>query len=171
MELEAAKTHFVQTWGSLGSQWGISRTMAQVHALLLVSPDALSTEDVMETLSISRGNANQNLRALIDWGLVVKVLQPGERREYFRAYKDIWHISKQIIRERHKRELEPVQAVLQELSVVEEQSPEAEAFRNFIGELQELLGFLKTFSELALQADPEQLLQPMLAGNPEATKS
>ena len=70
MELPEAKERFIQAWGGFGSQWGINRSMAQVHALLLVSPDPLSTEDVMEQLNISRGNANMNLRALIDWNLV-----------------------------------------------------------------------------------------------------
>ncbi len=67
MELPVAKDKFIQAWGGFGSQWGINRSMAQVHALLLVSPDPLSTEDVMDQLNISRGNANMNLRALIDW--------------------------------------------------------------------------------------------------------
>lgn len=68
MELVEAKKKFIETWGKLGSEWGINRTMAQVHALLLISPEALTTEDIMETLDISRGNANMNLRELIGWG-------------------------------------------------------------------------------------------------------
>ena len=72
MQLTEAKEKFVQSWGSLGSQWGINRTMAQIHALLLVSHEALSTEDIMETLQISRGNANMNIRELINWQLVQK---------------------------------------------------------------------------------------------------
>ena len=72
MNLEEAKNKFIQSWGTLGSQWGINRTMSQIHALLLVSAEPLSAEDVMEQLNISRGNANMNLRALMDWGLVTK---------------------------------------------------------------------------------------------------
>jgi DNA-binding transcriptional regulator GbsR (MarR family) len=84
MELAEAKERFVQTWGTLGSNWGINRTMAQVHALLLVSATALSTEEVMEQLQISRGNANMNLRTLIDWGLVRREGKTGERRSTLR---------------------------------------------------------------------------------------
>ena len=70
MQLQEAKEKFVQAWGAFGTNWGINRTMAQVHALLLVSQQALSADDIMESLNISRGNANMNVRALIDWGLV-----------------------------------------------------------------------------------------------------
>ena len=72
MQLPEAKQKFIETWGKLGSEWGINRTMAQVHALLLVTPDALTTEEVMEELSISRGNANMTLRDLMSWGLIEK---------------------------------------------------------------------------------------------------
>ena len=118
MNYTEGKDKFIQTWGTLGSSWGISRTMAQVHALLLISPDALTTEDVMEDLKISRGNANMNLRDLMDWGLISKQLVAGERKEYFVAEKDIWKVAKQIIKERRKREIEPVLAVLEDLKKV-----------------------------------------------------
>ena len=74
MELEQAKQQFIQTWGNFGTQWGINKSMAQVHALLLVSERPLSTEEVMEQLSISRGNANMNMRDLINWNLVYWLL-------------------------------------------------------------------------------------------------
>jgi len=80
MELVEAKQKFIEAWGKLGSEWGINRTMAQVHALLLVTPGALTTEEIMEALSISRGNVNMTVRDLINWGLVEKELRPGERK-------------------------------------------------------------------------------------------
>jgi DNA-binding transcriptional regulator GbsR (MarR family) len=119
MKLDEAKEKFIQAWGTLGSSWGISRTMAQVHALLLISPDALSAEEIMEQLSISRGNANLNVRALIDWGLVQKELRPGERKEFFVAEKDIWKVFRQVAKERRKRELEPMLSALEALREVE----------------------------------------------------
>ena len=118
LSVEEARAKFVQAWGNFGSSWGINRTMAQIHALLLIAPEALSADQVMEQLNISRGNANMNLRALIDWGLVSKVLKLGERREYFVAEKDIWQVAKRITRERKKRELSPMQDLLQELSTI-----------------------------------------------------
>src|SRR5260221_11188689 len=106
MQLAEAKAQFIANWGRFGTNWGINRTMAQIHALLLVSPDHLSADEVMEQLSISRGNANMNLRELMDWGLVEKVIVPGERKEFFTAEKDIWKVAQQIVKERKKRELD-----------------------------------------------------------------
>jgi len=119
MNYEEAKEKFLQTWGTLGSSWGISRTMAQVHALLLISPESLCTEDIMKELQISRGNANMNLRDLIDWGLIFRELKAGERKEFFRAEKDIWKVAKQIIKERRKREIEPVLQIMEDLKTME----------------------------------------------------
>ena len=85
MELNEAKDKFIQSWGSLGSQWGINRTMAQIHALLLIAPEPMSTDEVMEQLKISRGNANINLRELMNWQLVRKEVKTGERMEFFVA--------------------------------------------------------------------------------------
>lgn len=119
MSLEEAKETLVQAWGTLGSSWGVSRTMAQVHALLMVSPEALSTEEVMEQLKISRGNANMNLRDLTDWGIVQKINRSGERRDFYVAEKDIWKVAMQVAKERKKRELEPILRVLEQVSSVE----------------------------------------------------
>jgi DNA-binding transcriptional regulator GbsR (MarR family) len=105
MELAEAKQKFIESWGKLGSEWGINRTMAQVHALLLITPGDLTTEEIMETLQISRGNANMTLRDLISWGLIEKRHKPGERKEYFYADKDTWTIARQVAKERRKRSL------------------------------------------------------------------
>ena len=119
MKLVEAKAEFINQWGILGSQWGINRTMAQVHALLLVAAQPLSTDDIMEQLNISRGNANMNIRELIDWQLVQKTLIAGDRKEYFTAEKDIWKVATQIIKERKKRELEPMLKLLDQLEEVD----------------------------------------------------
>ncbi|PTT01438.1 transcriptional regulator [Pedobacter sp. HMWF019] len=130
MELAEGKQKFIEAWGKLGSEWGINRTMAQVHALLLVSPEALTTEEVMETLNISRGNANMTLRDLINWGLVEKQHKPGERKEFFYADKDTWNIARQVAKERRKRELDPVLKLLAELTKIEGDAKDPE-FRTF----------------------------------------
>ena len=119
MKLAEGKSQFIASWGAFGTHWGINRTMAQVHALLLVSADPLSQDDIMEQLSVSRGNANMNIRELIDWGLVDRVIIPGERREYFSAEKDIWKVATQIVKERKKRELNPMLKLLEQLEEVE----------------------------------------------------
>ena len=138
MKLEDAKSEFIQSWGVLGTEWGISRTMAQIHALLLVAPEPLSADEVMEHLQISRGNANMNLRDLMTWRLVDKVLKPGERREFFEAEKDIWKVSMRIIRERRRRELDPMLHVLDGLKAVEgeKKDPDVKAFTDMMTQIQ-----------------------------------
>ena len=106
-QLAAARDEFIAQWGVMGSSWGINRTMAQIHALLLVSRQPLSTDEVMEELHISRGNANMNLRDLVGWGLIRSVVRKGERKEYFEAEKDVWKMFCTIVRERKRREIRP----------------------------------------------------------------
>jgi len=118
MEYDEAKNKFIQAWGTLGSNWGINKAMAQIHALLLLATEPLSAEDVMEQLQMSRGNVNMNLRALMDWGIVRKEHRVGERKEYFSTGKDIWELAKQVSRERRRREIEPILNVLGEVQNV-----------------------------------------------------
>src|SRR5204863_9713713 len=112
--LREARDEFVSQWGVIGSAWGVNRTMAQIHALLITAPAALSTDDIMEELKISRGNAHSNLRDLVSWGLVRSVVRKGERKEFFEAEKDVWKMFCIIIRERRRREMRPAQTVLNE---------------------------------------------------------
>jgi len=113
-QLEAARDEFVTQWGAIGNAWGINRTMAQIHALLLVTPRALTTDEVMADLKISRGNAHTNLRELVGWGLVRSVVRKGERKEYFEAEKEVWKMFCIIVRERKRREIRPAIHVLKD---------------------------------------------------------
>ncbi len=135
MELQEGKEKFIEAWGALGSSWGVTRTMAQIHALLLIANDPLSTDDIMEQLQISRGNVNTNTRNLLDWGLVHKKLIPGERKEFFIGEKDMSKVVKNIVIARKKRELEPMLHLLDELTGVEGRTDEAEEFRGVIRDL------------------------------------
>ncbi len=113
-----ALKHFVRFWGEMASQWGINRTMAQIHALLYAMEHPLDMETIMQVLEISRGNASMNLRSLQEWKLVRKVSVPGTRRDYFTAEKDVWTITALIIREREKREIRPVKKQLLESKAI-----------------------------------------------------
>ena len=106
-EFKQLKDHFIAQWGTLGSSWGINRTMAQIHAFLMLAVDPQDTNTVMEALKISRGNANSNLRDLVGWGLIRRVTYPGDRKEYFEAEKDVWTMFCIIARERKRREINP----------------------------------------------------------------
>ena len=135
MNFKEAKERYVNAWGALGSSWGINRTMAQIHALLLISTEALSREEIMEELQISRGNANMNLRTLIDWGLAQKIVKSGERKDFFITDKDIWELGKQVARERKKRELEPILKLLAEVKDIEGEGKEVDEFRKVTTDL------------------------------------
>jgi DNA-binding transcriptional regulator GbsR (MarR family) len=124
--LTDAQDRFIAAWGQMGSTWGISRTMAEIHALLYITADALNTDEVMERLAISRGNASMSLRALCDWGIVSKVHKRGDRKEYFQAEAEVWVMLKHIIRERLRREVQPVLASLFEIrDLTSRPSPDA----------------------------------------------
>ena len=119
MELDEGKRQFIGSWGQLSINWGTNKTMGQVHALLLLSPDPICADEIMEELKVSRGNVNANCRSLIDWGLVYKKFKPGERKEYFIAEKDVTQILKAVISQRKKKELDPMLKILDEIKSVQ----------------------------------------------------
>ncbi|MFD1002523.1 GbsR/MarR family transcriptional regulator [Ohtaekwangia kribbensis] len=141
MKYVEAKEELIQAWGNLGYSWGLNKTMAQIHALLMISPKPLSTEEIMLELSISRGNANMNIRALLDWGIISRILIPGERKEFFKSEKDIWALARQVAKERRKRELEPILKVLREVNDVQSDGSEDTK------ELKRVVKDLKNFAE------------------------
>jgi DNA-binding transcriptional regulator GbsR (MarR family) len=157
--LADAKNMLVRRWGEMGGYWGISRTMAEIHALLFVTKQPLCTDDIMARLHVSRGNASMNLRALVDWGLIQRAHKLGDRKEYFVADTDVWHMFETITRERRRREVEPIVATIDRCIASAEATAdgaaiEAEEKREFVRRLKELRDFLTTMGalfELVLQ--------------------
>ncbi len=143
MKLTEQQQKFVQTWGILGSNWGINKTMAQLHALLMISESALSTEEMMDTLQISRGNTNMNVRALVEWGLANKEMVAGDRKDFYSAKKDIWVVARKIAQQRRKRELDPVITALVELK---DETPDTK-------ENKELLDRVSDIEDFAIKVD------------------
>ena len=162
MTLEEAKDKFIHTWGTLASQWGINRSMAQLHALLLIAPESLATEDIMEQLQISRGNASMNLRDLMDWGLIYKQLKPGERREFFYAEKDIWKVARQVAKERRRREITPVIEVLNDLKSIPADTLEAREFQRVMAGLSNVVGFADSTLNAVIKAEENWLMGQFL---------
>lgn len=110
-----AEDRFIAMWGQMAGAWGISRTMAEVHALLYITAKALCTDDIMARLDISRGNASMSIRALLDWGIVERAHKRGDRKEYFQSESEVWTMFRAIVRERIKREVDPLLASLHEI--------------------------------------------------------
>ena len=147
--LTQARDEFISQWGALGTQWGINRTMAQIHALLMTSLEPLSTDDVMEELQVSRGNAHTNLKELVAWGLVRVIVRKGERKEFFEAEKDVWTIFTIVARERKRREIDPALAILNKCAEESRdiKTPEGKAFHQQMKALQEFVGFASSMSD------------------------
>jgi DNA-binding transcriptional regulator GbsR (MarR family) len=164
MKLTEAKQQFISSWGAFGTHWGINRTMAQIHALLLIQPDPLTQEDIMEDLNISRGNTNMNIRELINWGLVERVLLPGERKEYFSAEKDIWKVVRQIVKERKKRELEPMLKLLDQLEEAEgdKRDKHVKAFVDTVSGIKKLGKQADKMLDVMVRADEHWFLGTMM---------
>jgi len=135
MELDEGKKQFIESWGKLGINWGTNKTMGQVHALLLMSPEPMCTDQIMDQLEISRGNASTNCRTLMDWGLVHKKFKKGERKEYYIAEKDVITIFKSVIYQRKKKELDPMIKVLKDIKGVEGCCNESNEFCKVVSEL------------------------------------
>ncbi|MDE0826152.1 MAG: transcriptional regulator [Akkermansiaceae bacterium] len=148
-KLREIREGFVAQWGVMGTQWGINRTMAQIHALLMTGADAMSTDEVMEELAISRGNAHTNLKDLVNWGLVRIVTKKGERKEYFEAEKDVWEIFRRIVEQRKRRELDPalqtVEGCAEETKGMK--TKEGKAFHQQMVQLEEFVRFASKMSD------------------------
>lgn len=164
MKLKDAKMEFVQTWGSIGSSWGIPRSMAQIHALLLASKEPMSTEEVMDTIQLSRGNVNINIRELINWNLVSKQHKIGERKEFFAANSDIMTMAQNIVQERKKRELKPVLDLLDRLrdEKIEGSKEEVEHFKALMEELDDFIKQLDQLSEIWLKLKDNYFFKKMI---------
>ncbi len=152
---------FVLHWGEMAGAWGIPRTMAQIHALLYISPEPVSVDEIMERLKISRGNASMSLRALEDWGVIQRVHFTGDRREYFRSLTDVWELFRTIVRERKRREFDPMMRSLREFladaDAQEAGAPDLRLYRERLGNLLSALEVVDEACEALLPRDPREL--------------
>ncbi|MEX0994498.1 MAG: hypothetical protein WD599_03155 [Balneolaceae bacterium] len=143
---QQAVEHFVLLWGEMASAWGINKTMAQIHALLYAESDPLDTDSIMEHLDISRGNANMNLRNLLQWQLVHKVHFKGQRKDFYTAEKDVWNIVATLVRERQQREIAPIRENLEQcLRVFEEKQTDSDRETEFKERIENFIEFLDMF--------------------------
>ena len=146
MKLSPVARRFILHWGEMGTRWGVNRTVAQVHALLYISPNPLTAEEIAETLSVARSNVSTSLRELQSWRIVKAVHLIGDRRTHFESMADVWEMFRVILEERKRREADPTLAVLRECVVDLEKSGPSDAHaRKRLGEM---LSFFETLSGL-----------------------
>lgn len=146
MNYAEAKHEMIQQWGVLGSSWGINKTEAQIHGLLMISPEPLSVAEIMEELKISRGNVSMSLRSLMDWGIVHKRFKLNERKEFFESEKDVWKLATKVAQERQRRELQPVIDMLHRIQNIKDTAATKE-------EVTEMNTMSKSLLKFANQAD------------------
>ena len=121
--LEEVERQFVDLWRTMSSLWGISPTMAEIHGLLYITGAALSMDDIMDRLAISRGNVSMNLAKLVEWGLVHRVHRRGDRRDYYESLSDVWEMFTLVAAQRKRREIDPILTTLRRCR--DELTPEA----------------------------------------------
>src|SRR5688572_2123014 len=139
--LPPVEQKFVLHWGEMGTQWGINRTVAQIHALLYISPRPLNAEEIAETLGVARSNVSTSLWELQGWGIVKSIPVMGDRREHYESIKDVWEMFRIVLDERKRREVDPTLAILRECAA-EAEANKADKFTH--EKLSELLGFFET---------------------------
>lgn len=142
MDLTPTAKAFILHWGEMGTKWGVNRTVAQIHALLYLSPKALTAEEIVAALSVARSNVSTSLRELQGWGIVRVVHVMGDRRDHFESMADVWEMFQIILDERKKREVDPTVAVLREL--VAESKKAGAGDKHTQERLSEMLKFFET---------------------------
>jgi DNA-binding transcriptional regulator GbsR (MarR family) len=142
--ISPAAQKFVLHWGEMGQAWGINRTMAQVHALLFVSPCPLDAAEISTLLDVSRSNVSISLRELITWGVVRRVHTIGDRRDRFEAMKDVIETFRLVLSERKRREMDPAIALLE--NCVQEAKAGDYADEYTLDQLSKMLDFIRLVS-------------------------
>jgi len=135
---------FILHWGEMGTRWGINRTVAQIHALLFLSPRPMHAEEIAATLGVARSNVSTSLRELQGWGIVKIVHVLGDRRDHFESLKDVWELFRQVLDERKRREVDPTLSILRDCMIEAEKAGAGEKYaRDRLGDL---LDFFETTS-------------------------
>ncbi len=144
MQLTPVQEKFVVHWGEMGTRWGINRTIAQIHALLYITPQPLPAETIAETLGVARSNVSTSLRELQGWGIVRITHVLGDRRDHFESLQDVWQMFQIVLDERKRREVDPTVTLLRECIAEAEKAGKREAETR--ERLEALLNFFETMS-------------------------
>src|SRR4051812_17669836 len=146
--LTAIQQKFILHWGEMGTRWGINRTVAQIHALLFLSPRPLNAEEIASTLGVARSNVSTSLRDLQGWAIVRVTHLLGDRRDHFESMKDVWEMFRIIVDERRKREAAPVLGMLRETTAEAKKPGAADAYtRDRLGDMLQFFELLTTWCE------------------------
>jgi DNA-binding transcriptional regulator GbsR (MarR family) len=140
--LSPVQQKFILHWGEMGTRWGINRTVAQIHALLFISPKPLHAEEITTTLGVARSNVSNSLKELQGWGIVKRVHVLGDSRDHFESMKEVWEMFRVVLDERKKREIDPTVALLRESVAEAHKDKETDEYTE--QKLKELADFFDT---------------------------
>lgn len=149
MNLRPAEERFILHWGEMGTRWGINRTVAQIHALLYLSPEPLNAEEITDTLAVARSTVSTGLRELQSWGIVKVVHVLGDRRDHFETLDDVWAMFRRILDERKRRELDPTLQIISES--IEQLNPDDETDAQTLEKLLQMQEFFQSIDDLYRQ--------------------
>lgn len=160
-QLSEAVRDFILHWGEMGSRWGINRTIAQIHALLYISPQPLNAEEISEALSLARSTVSTSLRELVNWGVIRLVHVLGDRRDHYEAIDDVWEMFRMVLDERKRREIDPTMEILREGVEQAKQESQGEDNRYTYEKLKEMLDFFEAISRIydKTQGIPTEVLK------------
>jgi DNA-binding transcriptional regulator GbsR (MarR family) len=148
-KLSPVQQKFILHWGEMGTRWGINRTVAQIHALLYISPKPLNADDLVGTLGVARSNVSSSLKELQGWGIVKMVHVLGDKRDHFESMKDVWELFRVVLDERKKREIDPTMRMLHECITEAEKDKETDEYTE--QKLRELQDFFETTTAWYMQ--------------------
>ncbi len=157
MELTDISRRFIVHWGEMGSNWGVNRSVAQIHALLYVHGQALHAEDIADTLALARSNVSNSLKELLNWRLIRVTHLLGDRRDYYETSGDVWELFRTIVRERKEREFDPTVALLRELSNDPRLAAEPPAMQDRLRSTLDFMQTLGSWSDEMLRLTPATL--------------
>lgn len=162
MNLTPAVEKYVLHWGEMGTRWGTNRTVAQIQALLYLSPKPLHADEIVELLSVARSNVSTSIRELQSYGLVKMTHVLGDRRDYFESLHDVWELFRVIIEQRKQRELNPTLSMLRKCAAEVEKEDQTDEITK--DRIRNMLGFVETTSEWyeKIQEVPTSTLQKLM---------
>lgn len=165
MTLTPLAEKFILHWGEMGTQWGVNRTVAQIHALLFIAARPMAADEICETLGVARSNVSNSIKELQSWRLVSVVHQLGDRRDHFETNGDVWELFRVIAAERQRREIEPTERFLTEMMASPEFAQQDKEVQRLITQTHELISTLTVWTSQMLKLSTATLVRLLKLGS------
>ena len=165
MTLTPLAEKFILHWGEMGTQWGVNRTVAQIHALLFIAARPMAADEICETLGVARSNVSNSIKELQSWRLVTVVHQLGDRRDHFETNGEVWELFRVIAAERQRREIEPTERFLTEMMASPEFTQQDKEVQRRITQTHELVSTLTVWTGQMLKLSTATLVRLLKLGS------